>query len=384
MKQIQVYRFLILVCCMPWFLVASPLNQIKQIDSILESTKLRVYENPNEAIEFGLSVYDNSDYTVNTKVKALMLVSLAYTSKRNYQKALEYVILADGLSKNLDDKVLQIEILFRTGILYQQLKIFDKSIEYLEKTEQMALLHPEREAVSRYIANSYTVKGFIYKDNLNCDIALEFFDKGIAEYLTVKNEEVNTNLSIAYYNKGNCYTLLSEYEKAKESFSKSIALGKLAKANSLVAFAKKGMAAVYTGQGQYQIAIDYLEAALEQSKNVGDLVLNSSIYQGLLENHLALNQLDDYQKYAELYSSSRLNIKTSERSSISDSLDDNAMRKNEALIALEQQTSNWLKLGVLFVILIIISVFFINNKNRKTITALKKTIKDLQNQKLTS
>ena len=386
MKKGYFHAFVLLALCMPGFSFALSLSQqnLQEIDSILERSRQRVYENPNESIELALSVYENIEHSLKTKVKALMLVSLAYTSKRNYQKALEYIIKADELSKDLDDKVLQIEILFRTGILYQQLKIFDKSIEYLEKTEQMALLFPERDSVSKYIANSYAVKGFIYKDNLNCDIALEFFDKGIAEYLTVKNEQVNTNLSIVYYNKGNCYTLLADYDKAKNSFNKSIALGKLANANSLVAFAKKGMAAVFTALGEYQTAIDYLEEALELSKNVGDIVLNSSIYQGLLENHLALNQLEEYQKYAELYSSSQLNIKISERSSVSDSLDDNIKRTNNELKTLETQTSNRLKLFFLFLILIFISVFFINKKNVKTITSLKNRIKSLQNQKMVS
>lgn len=385
MKKKHLYGFLILVFSMPLSSFALSFNQnIKKIDSVLEASRFRVYENPNEAIELGLSVYANSDYTIKTKVKALMLISLAYTSKRNYQKALEYIILADELSKTLNDKVLQIEILFRTGILYQQLKIFDKSIDYLEKTEQMAFLYPDRAIVSKYIANSYTVKGFIYKDNLNCDIALEYFDKGIAEYQNVKNEEVNTNLSIVYYNKGNCYTLLSQYGNAKNSFNRSIALAKVVHANSLVAFAKKGLASVFTEQGEFQKAIDYLEEALEESKEVGDLVLNSGIYNGLLENYLALNQWEEYQKYYELYSNSQLEIKKAERNSVSDSLDDNNNRKNEKLQDLQKQTLNRLKLFSLFVLLLFIGVFFINKRNGKTIAILKNKIEALQNKKTIS
>ena len=382
MKKSRLHISLILVLSVPFFSFAMLSHpQAKEIDSILEYSYQKVYDNPNESVDLALSVFENPDYSAKTKVKALMLLSFAYTSKRNYQKALEYIIKADEFSKPLNDKVLQIEILFKTGILYQQLKIFDKSIEYLEKTEQMALLYPDREAVSKYIANSYSVKGFIYKDNLNCDIALEFFDRGISEYQNVKNEEVNTNLSIVYYNKGNCYTLLSEYGKAKNSFNRAIALAELSKANSLIAFAKKGLAAVSTAQGDYQNAINYLEDALEQSKNVGDIVLNSSIYNGLLENHLALNQWEDYQKYYDLYTNSQLQIKIAERNSVSDSLGDNAKRKNENVSDLEKQTSNRLKIFLLLVVLIFLSVFFIVKKNRKTIAALQKRIEILQNQK---
>ncbi|WP_339622502.1 hypothetical protein [uncultured Winogradskyella sp.] len=385
MKKRHLYCFLFLLVNLPITSFALVIDeQTQQIDSLLKVSNLRVYENPNASIELGLEVYENPDFTIKTKVKALMLVTLGYTSKRNYQKALEYIIKADELSKELNDKVLQVEILFRIGILYQQLKIFDKSIEYLEKTEAMALLYPVRDSVSKYLANSYAVKGFIYKDNLSCDIALEYFDKGIAEYKNVKNLEVNSNLSIVYYNKGNCYTILSEYDKAKNSFNQSIVLAKSAKASSLVAFAKKGLAAVFTAQGDYQKAIDYLEAALEQSKNVGDIVLNSSIYNGLLENYLALNKWDEYKKYSELYYNSQLEIKIAERNSISDSLDENDNRKNVKLSQIKKRTLNRVKVFCLLILTFLITVFFVEKKNRKTINLLQNKIKTLQNQKTIS
>ncbi|WP_452224635.1 tetratricopeptide repeat protein [Lacinutrix chionoecetis] len=353
----------------------------QQIDSVLSASMVRVYENPDESIAIGQKVFEDSSYTLKTRTKALMLLSLAHTSKRNYQKALEYILKADELSKNLDDKVLQTEILFRIGILYQQLRIFDKSIEYLEKTEQAALVYPIRNSVGKYLANSYTVKGFIYKDNLNCDIALEFFDKGIAEYLKLKNIEVNTNLSIAYYNKGNCYIQLLEYEKAKNSFNKSLSHAKLEKANSLIAFAKKGLAAVYKEEEKHQQAINLLETALKQSEKVGDLVLNSSLYVELFENHLALNQWEDYQKYYNLYSITELKIKTSERYSIDDSLADNTNNVDKEIRHIEKQFNNRLKWFFIVIIIIVLVVFFIERKNKKTIKSLKNEIKIIQNQK---
>lgn len=353
----------------------------QDIDSILKASTVKIYDNPNESIDLGLSIFENTDYSIKIRTRALMLVSLAYTSKRDYQKALEYIVKADEFSKDLNNKVLQIQILFRTGILYQQLKIFDKSIDYLEKTEQMALLYPVKDSVGKYLANSYTVKGFIYKDNLNCDIALEFFEKGIREYKKLKNIEINTNLSIVYYNQGNCHTLLSEYEKAKTSFNQSITHAKLENANSLIAFAKKGLAEVYTNEGNYAEAVQLLETALETSKGVGDLILNSSIYNGLFENHLALNNWENYQKYYDLYSQTQLEIKTSERNSVSDSLDKNETEQEEKLATLHKQFKQKIIWAVVIILGVIILVIFLERKNRKSIKTLKNKIKNLQNQK---
>lgn len=353
----------------------------QRIDSLLKASRRHVYENPDKSIELGVSIYNNEHYSIKTRVRALMLMTLAYTSKRDYQSALAYIIKANALSKDIDDKVLQIQILFRTGILYQQLKIFDKSIDYLEETEELALLYPVRDSVGKHLANSYIVKGFIYKDNLNCDIALEYFDKGIKEYERLKREEVNANLSIAYYNRGNCYTLLSEYKAAKNSFQKSIAFAQLENANSLIAFAQKGLAEVYTQEGEYEKAINLLQTAYHKSKTVGDLVLNLGIYNGLFENYLALNQWEAYQKYYELYSKTQLEIKVSERNSISASIEESHKVQNQDLNLLKLQYKEQLYWILILIFIIILGVLFIERKNRTAIKLLKSKLKSVQNQK---
>ena len=357
-----------------------PVDQ-QQVDSLLAVTRSYIYENPDKSIDLGLTIYNNTNFSKRSRARSLMLVSLAYTSKRDYQKALEYIVKADEFTKDLGDKVLQIEILFRTGILYQQLKIFDKSIEYLEKTEQQALLYPVRDSVGKYLANSYTVKGFIYKDNLNCDIALEFFDKGIKEYQRLKNIEVNTNLSIVHYNKGNCYTILAEYNEAIKSFNKSIAFAQRENANSLIAFAQKGLAEVYTLQGEYNQALNLLHTALNKSNNVGDLILNLGIYNGLFENYLALNQWDEYQKYYDLYSKTQLDIKVSERNSISASLEENDKIQNQNLDTLKKRFNTRLKWIFAVIVFIIIGVLLVERKNLKVMKSLRNRLKNIQNKK---
>jgi tetratricopeptide (TPR) repeat protein len=363
-----------------WHVMADDFQQ-KHIDSLLKASTNDVYENPNKAIELGLSVYNDDTYSIKTKTKAIMLVSLAHTSKRDYQKALEYIIKANEMSAQLNDPALNIEILFRTGILYQQLKIFDKSIDYLEKTERLSLTYPYPDSVRRYLANSYIVKGFIYKDNLNCDIALEFFNKGIREYSKLNKTRNNANLSIVYYNKGNCYILLSEYGNAKNSFNRSIAFAKLEQASSLISFAQKGLAEVYSLEGEYEKASHLLQSALKQSSEVGDLVLNLGIYKGLFENYLALNLWDEYQKYYDLYLKTQLEIKISERKSISASIDESSKAQKQNLTSVKHRFKNNIKWIIVVVVLISIIVFLTERKNKKIIKTLRNKVKTIQNLK---
>lgn len=351
------------------------LQEKEKTDSLLRLGTRIAYENPNETIQLGLLVFENENNTPKSRLRGLMLVSLGYTSKRDYQKALKYVIKANEFTTTqLNDPILNIELLTRTGILYQQLKIFDKSIEFLDKSEQACLAYPYKDSVSLLLGNTYLVKGFIYKDNLNCDIALGYFEKGIKEYERQSGSAQHNNLSIAHYNKGNCYALLSNYGLAKNSFNRSIELAKTEGANSLVSFAQKGMAEVYTLEGRYQDALELLQQALEQSKNVGDLILNQGIYKGLFENYLALNNWEEYQKYYNQYLSMQVKIQQSERNSVSDSINEDKKNQEEKARHLEIQFRFNQYIIIFGAVLVVFCIVFIEIKNRKSIKKLKNEI----------
>lgn len=91
----------------------------------------------------------------------------------------------------------------------------------------MCLEYPVKDSVSSFLGVNYVVRGFIYKEKLNCDIAISFFDKGIKE-LSSKNKisENATRISIAKYNKGNCYLLLEENALAEKCFKEAFTSAK--------------------------------------------------------------------------------------------------------------------------------------------------------------
>lgn len=357
-------------------LTASAIQKAK--DSLLNSGFKDVYENPDKAIQIGQSIFDNTKSNIKLKIRSLILISTAYSSKRDYQKALEYSQMANELSANINDPILKIEIISKTGILYQQLKIFDKSIDFLDKAEEMCLAYPQKDSIQHILATNYIVKGFIYKDKLNCDIALLFFDKGIKGFEKTNVANKQSSISIAHYNKGNCYILLSDYDAAKESFKASMEVAKKIKANSLLAFAQKGFAEVLTLEGKYTEAITMLKDAYTVAIGVGDLILNRTIYQGLSENYLALNDWNNYKIYYNLYLQTQTKVKESERKSIGKSINEMINVKNEALkktITIYNDKINLLILSALVVILIFI---LMERKSQKTIKKLKTSIISLQ------
>lgn len=355
----------------------------KRLDSIIKINTSKMYEDPDAVIAAGKMVVNEADEDVDIKIRGYKLISDGYSSKRDYQKSLKYVVKANELLPQSKDKLLKILIINKAGIQYHQLKVYDKSIQYLDEAEKLSLEYPVRDSVHSFLGVNYIVRGFIYKEKLNCDIAINYFDRGINELLLdKKNLKANASkLSIAKYNKGNCYLLMSNTKSATKTFQESIAYAKQTSANSLLAFAQKGLAQVYTMEGEYLNAIKILEEALIVSKHVNDLVLNQEIYKGLSENYLAINDWKKYTKFRTQYLKIQRKVKEQERTSVSDSLLQKELEEKEKM---ENSIPKfWYAILIILIISVLLIAAFVMyvKKSEVQIDKLDEMIKRLQTEK---
>lgn len=347
-------------------------KNINDIDNRIKEGTLLMYKNPDEAIRIGNKIIEDANGNVDYKIRAYKLISDAYSSKRDYQKSLEYVIKANQILHSSKDALLRIIITNKMGIQYHQLKIHDKSIQYLDQAEQLMLEYPVKDSILYYLGTNNTVRGFIYKEKLNCDLAIDFFDKGFKYLLESKSKLANSIISINRYNKGNCYIQMANYPDAKKNFEISIKYAINVKASSLHAFALKGLAQVYTLEGKFQEAVATLLNAEDISKNVEDLILNQEIYKGLSENYLALNEWNKYKEFHLKYLAIQKLIKERERKSISDSL---VEKQTELSSKLDKTVSNFYMIYLFIFIIIIVVILIVINR----IKVAKKEIESLQN-----
>lgn len=355
----------------------------KQIDSLIRITSLEIYKNPDNAIRVGNQIVKkaienkNFDYTI----KGYKLISDAYSAKRNYEKSLEYVIKANELLKFSKDELLKITIVNKTAIQYHQLKIYDKSIQYLDQAEQLILNYPGKDSIYTQLGKNYAVRAFIYKEKLNCEIAIFFFDKAISELKKANDKTNNSALSIVKYNKGNCYLLISNSKLANINFKEAIAHAKIVNAKSLQGFAMKGMAKVYTLEGDYAAAITTLKEAQSISADVNDLILNQEIYNGLSENYLAVNDWDNYKVYHAKYLVTQHLIKQSERKSISVILSEKEKELDANLKSEKPKFYFTIGIILLFSMVSLFLFLFIKKKAKLEIQELNTKIHHLQNEK---
>ena len=353
----------------------------KRIDSILKVASIEMYVNPDKVIKNGQIIVNESGKNIDYKIMGYKLISDGYSSKRDYEKSLEYVVKANQLLGQTNNQLLKISTLNKTGIQYHQLKIYDKAIEYLDQAEHLMMEYPIPDSIRSYLGRNYIVRGFIYKEKFNCEIAIDFFDKGILELLKSKSKVSKSAISIAKYNKGNCYILMLNNKLARVNFQEAIQNAKIVNAKSLQAFALKGLAQVYTIEGNFPLAIQTLNEALFISAKVNDLILNQEIFKGLSENYLAINEWENFKKYQNKYLFTQKLIKDRERKSVSESLDLKD-KYFEQKFKDEVPSYCYKIIGLLFslVVIVVIFIFIIRKKARK-IKIVKEHIQLLQNEK---
>jgi tetratricopeptide (TPR) repeat protein len=355
----------------------------KKLDSIIKAASADMYVNPENVIKTGLLVVKQAGNNVDYKIKGLKMISDGYSSKRDYEKSLEYIVKANQLLHLTNNKLLKISILNKLGIQYHQLKIFDKAIQYLDQAAELIMDYPVKDSIHGNLGRNFVVRGFIYKEKFSCNIAIEFFNRGISELLKSGLKSDNAIISIAKYNKGNCYLLLSNNKLAIVNFQEAIQFSKIINAKSLQSFALKGLAKVYTLEGKYSEAITALNEAMSISTDVNDLILNQEIFKGLSENYLALNQWEDFKKYQNKYLNTQSLIKFRERTSVSKSLDVKATELNTKL---GSETSKFYYFALLSSIVFLVTItflYFFVKKNKNDILQIKNQIYLLQNKNAT-
>lgn len=345
-------------------------------DSIINFAMNQIYENPNLAIETAQALFNSSESTTDIKVRALIVISTAYSSKREYEKSLEYSRDAMDMLPKIQNIELKIRLLNRVGGQYQELNVYDKALTYLDEAYKLLESLPESTYKSEAMGFNNLVRGFIYREQVSCDTALDYFNSSIEAYKKILPEvNKNSNLSIAYYNKGNCLITTDKIRDAEASFLQAITYAKKNNAKSLIAFAQKGLAGVYTLKGNNLKAINLLEEALQNSEEVGDKILNRSIYRALAENYLAENDIKSYSLYHDKNLSIHNEITKTERKTIDNSIQ-SIIEVNSKKVE-DLKNRNQLYQAILIMLIIVVIVFLIRLilSSEKTLKSLKKELK---------
>ncbi len=360
-KRLQHIVFGVAICCL---FCHSAFAQ-SDLDSIVAVSTIKIYDNPNAAIEIGNNIFEKAR-NPQTKIKALMLISNAYLSKRENEKSLEYALRARDYLPEIVSTISKINVLNTIGMQHQQLRIYDKAIEYLDQALALADKTAQKDSINNLLAYNYAIRGFIYREQMSCDIALNYFDKSIDAYKKGTDDTRFANLSTLSYNKGNCLLQISQIDSARANLQRAIDYAEQIEAKSLSAFAKKGLSEVFTVEGNYENAIAILKEAEETSGGVGDLILNQGIYKNLSDNYLALNDRESYKIYFEKFTNVQQEIAQKEQITINNSISnlwEEIQLKTDSEIN-KLRKAQWILLIFSIIVLFILGRLAIKNRKK--------------------
>ena len=286
------------------FLVFWSVNSAAQEnkDSLISRAKVIIYEQPDETISIVLKLLKEKN-KVDEVAHLYMLISNAYIAKRNNDSSLFYILKAADLINTEALPTTKIKILNSVAVQYQQMEIYDKALETLDQSLLLTekLSNTDKDRIFN-LGFNYAVRGMIYRNQSNPDLALEKFKMAAASFEQLKlDKNSSANLSIIYYNIGYCYIDLAQLKQASTYFYKSERYAKTGKAKSLEAYALKGQGESLFLIHQNAASEKVLKKAEELALPVGDLVLNEGIFKLLVNNYLVLNDFEAFQDYNNKY-----------------------------------------------------------------------------------
>src|SRR5690606_27229103 len=194
----------------------------------------------------------------------------------------------------------------------------DKAHDYLDRAETIMEQRPLPDSLLYLRGNNYSIKALAYKESLDCDYAVEYFNKAIEVYKKLSESEMGqTNLCIAYLNKSSCFLENQNLDSAWSSLQKTNQLlKKINVADDITVSQNAALGKYYYLKGNNRKSIDYLMTALQKAEKMEQVDIDLEIYQLLAENYIVLNDLEKYNYYSRLYTEARKNLSEAERKSI--------------------------------------------------------------------
>lgn len=261
-----------------------------------------LYEKPDQTIKISKDLLKKE--TAPDQIAHLnLLISNAYTVKRNSDSSLYYILKTKELVNTPIQINTKAKILNYIAIQYQQMELYDKALEALDQSSEFSEKLPKEDYYRNYFsAINNSVRGMIYKSQSNTEMAIAKLKLAEEEFKLVKSNKMTSgNISIVLYNIGYCYLDLNQPEQSKSYFQQSVEYAKDSKQSVLQAFSLKGLADYFANVQNYQESNRLLTEAEQLSKDSKDLTLKSGIYKLMSHNYLELNDWSPFQDFLTKY-----------------------------------------------------------------------------------
>lgn len=334
-------------------------------DTLLLKAGKEIYDNPKKAIRLGLQVYEDGKSDSEHKILALITVSNAYFSMKQSKEAKKYAFKALSLAQETHDYANQVKVYGLIGNHYQVLKINEKARLYLGKAEAIMQNHALPPDMRYIKGNIFAVKGNSYKNDLDCDYAITYFDKAINEFKQATNTSAVTNLNLVQVQKGFCLLEKQMPDAAAAIFREVLKNTSATLRYDGWIYAKIGMARSHLINKEYNAAIAELDTALAATDSAR-VTIRHELYRNLSAGYLNLGNDAKYRFYNTLYYTTFKEVNDAENDAFNILINDLTA---EAESRIDETTATHRKyLFILFftaIALIIVAAFVLRQKQIK-------------------
>jgi hypothetical protein len=322
-------------------------NNVKLEEQITSADRM-AFVNPDSAL-ITLKKLEPKIDNGRLKSKLLLAKGSAYSVKHLSSDALKFGFESLNNSQKGKDSLMMINALGFIGNQYYILKLNKKAINYLNKAETI-IDYLNDNSLQQVTANIYFVKALVYKDNLDSEFAIRYFDKAINEYKKSKDKSTLLNINITKIQKGYSLIDIGKADEAEAIFQEVIKEAERYKISEVYSYAKIGLAASYESKKEFQKANLILLETEKQIGNTENIGMLTEIYDALSQNYFSQNNKEQYFFYNQKLENILLKNEEIEKKSFSDLLEKNIESQ-------DLEIENNQRLFGMFIILIFLIVF---------------------------
>ncbi|RKR81453.1 signal transduction histidine kinase [Mucilaginibacter gracilis] len=216
---------------------------------------------------------------------AYIQIGISYAQRGKLDTALVFFQTAYGHSAKIKYLSGMGRSLSDIGLVYARLDDAKEAIKYDLRALEILKKMNNKRLINQVIINI----GSIYFDLKQYQFAESYFNQCLLNYTAAKD---TAGIGYGLFVMGNCFQATGKDEKAKDCFTRSLAIReKLGDLNG-IALVKRGLGQVYLHQKQYNLSLTYLNEALKGVKALQDKYEEAAALLDLSDLYLAMNEYD--------------------------------------------------------------------------------------------
>ncbi len=254
-----------------------------------------------EYCNFSLTIFERISDKVGLAT-AYSNIGSIYNTQNNYKPALEALYKSLKIYEELKMDQEFAATYAKIALIYRDQKTFDEA----KKSFNKCLKIFEKLGNQNAIADVYNNLGILCYDEAKEDTisnleqrqefekqkyleALDYYSKSLELY---KQLESKSRIAMCYYNMGDTYNQLKQYETAFNNFKESLKIREQLKEKSGIANCYNGIGEYYYKKGEYEKSVEVLEKALDIAKATGSVSIQKDALEYLSKSYGKLGMFE--------------------------------------------------------------------------------------------